>query len=290
MIKRDHILVFLITLIVLGSCFASYKGLSLAEVSKDRIFTNLYGEAVILDGKGIYFRDSVSVAAQGRAADLITVVMAVPLLLFSTFSKKNAVKMGLLRTGTLAYFLYTYTSYVFLWQYNALFLLYVILMSASGWALAFSIVELYRVKFSQYFKKTMPTKALAGFQVFIALMIGGLWLSKIASSNPQTPPVGLEHYTTLVIQGMDLGILVPLLLFAANQLWRKKDLGYLLSGILIFKGFTMLSAILLMIVFQIISGVRVSFVEIGIFTSLAIGGLLAFSLLLKSVVEVENEH
>ncbi|NLM18792.1 MAG: hypothetical protein GX217_02060, partial [Clostridiaceae bacterium] len=86
------------------------------------------GETIEIYGKGLYNYDSVSVAAQGIAQDIVTIVLGVPLLVVSLFlALRGSLKGRLLLTGTLGYFLYTYISYVFLWMYNPMFILYVIL-------------------------------------------------------------------------------------------------------------------------------------------------------------------
>jgi hypothetical protein len=44
-------------------------------------------------------------------------------------------------------------------------------------------------------------------------------------------PVQVEHYTTLIVQGLDLGILLPAAFIAGVLFIRKKPLGYLLCPV-----------------------------------------------------------
>ena len=49
----------------------------------------------------------------------------------------------------------------------------------------------------------------------------------------------LENTTTLVIQAMDLGLIVPLALISALLLLRRNTWGYLLASVALMKGITM---------------------------------------------------
>ena len=60
-------------------------------------------------------------------------------------------------------------------------------------------------------------------------MIALLWLSVVLPPlfDGSIYPLELNHYTTLIVQGMDLGLLLPICLISAVLLLKKKDLGYL---------------------------------------------------------------
>lgn len=72
-------------------------------------------------------------------------------------------------------------------------------------------------------------------------------------------PIGLEHYTTLVIQGLDLGILIPTQVIAGVLLIKRKTFGYLLASGMTIKLITLLTALTAMIVGQAFTGVRWAF-------------------------------
>ena len=81
-------------------------------------------------GKGLYYNDSVSVASQGRAQDIVTLTVGIPFLIVSLiFANKRSLRGKLLLTGALGYFLYTYMSYSFLAMYNNFFLIYIMMIS-----------------------------------------------------------------------------------------------------------------------------------------------------------------
>ena len=250
-------------------------------------FKAITGETVTIYGKGIYKNDSIDVVAQGIPQDAVTLLIGVPLLLFSLYLfRKGTLKGKLLLTGTLGYFLYTYMSYTFLWNYNKLFIIYVVLMSASFFAFTLSMVSYDIEKLKLSFKKELPIRFLGGFQIFVGVAIGLLWLVRIAPSIiGDLPPVGLEHYTTLVIQGMDLGFVVPAAILSGVLLIKKRALGYLLSSVIIIKGITMLTCITAMIFGQALAGVSMSTVEIVIFLSFNLIAVYCLMLLMKNINE-----
>jgi hypothetical protein len=287
--KNQKTIKYLIITILILATLTSIIGLFSNRGSGSYEYTSIGGEIVEIYGKGIYMNDSVSVVAQGKASDLVTLFIAIPLLTFATiFTLKGSLKARLLLTGTLGYFLYTYMSYSFLWNYNPLFIVYVILMSASMFAFILSLMSFDLDRIPSLFKDKLPIKFLAGFQFFIALMLGLLWLGKLAPTIfGEAIPVGLEHYTTLVIQAMDLGFIVPMAFVSGVLLLKRKAFGYLFTSIIIIKAITMLTSITAMMINSYLSGVTVSPVEITIFSAFNLLAVGAFIVLIKNTKEIK---
>lgn len=285
--KTVSILVICIVLFSLISCMAGLFSTGGAGVHE---FKTINNEVVKIYGSGIYKNDSVAIAAQGKASDFVTIVMGIPLLAVSLyFACKGSFRGRILLTGTLGYFLYTYMSYTFLWMYNRLFIIYVLLMSLSLYAFILCMMSFDMENIKSYFHKKLPVKFLGGFQVFIAFTIGMLWLGKLAPSIFQGKvPVGLEQYTTLVIQGMDLGIVVPAAFLSGILLIKRKPFGYLLSSVIIIKGITMLSSISAMIINQALNSVSMGAAEVIIFPFFNIIAIICLVILLKNIEEIKN--
>jgi hypothetical protein len=156
--KAIHLLVYLITILSIGA--ASYaifsnQGAGVYE------YRSIFGKTVSIYGRGLYKHDSVSMAAQAIAQDYVTLFLGVPLLILSLYlSRKGRLKGQLLLTGTLGYFLYTYASYSFLSMYNSLFLVYVILMSASFFAFTLAMMSFEVSKLNLFFKEKLPVKLI----------------------------------------------------------------------------------------------------------------------------------
>src|SRR4029077_15965082 len=103
--------------------------------------TNFRGEQVTINGRGLYYWDTLSAAAQMQANDLITLVVGLPLLALGAWlAFRDSLRGQVLLGGTLGYFLYTYLSMSMLAAYNGLFLAYVALFGLSLWAFALSLL------------------------------------------------------------------------------------------------------------------------------------------------------
>lgn len=283
--KNQKAIIGLTIVIIIFSAISSGVGILTNEPGDLTHATTVHGEAIELYGKGIYKLDSVSVAAQGIANDMMVLVMGIPLLAASLYlTVKGSFKGKLLLTGTLAFFLYTYMSYAFLWMYNAMFSVYVILMSASFFAFLLMMMSFDISSMKAQFSDKLPVKWIGGFQIFVAVSIGMLWIGKIAEGFQKGGvPVGLEHYTTLVIQGMDLGFVVPCAFLSGILLIRRNNWGYLLSSVILLKGITMLTALSAMIISMAMHGVTLGLVEVLMFPTFNVVAVFALFVLIKNI-------
>lgn len=265
--KNKKTVNILVGIVIVLSIFASAYGVFSKGGSGKYEFTSVWGEKVSIYGKGLYKNDSVSVAAQGRAQDVVTLFVAVPFLLLSLYlSNKGMLKGRLLLTGFLGYFLYTYTSYCFLAMYNPLFLIYVGLMSSSFFAFTLMMMSFNMENLKNSFTDRLPVKFIGGFLIFTSVTILLMWLKRIVPSILSgSAPLGIEHYTTLPIQALDLGFILPAAVTSAILIMKKRPMGYLLSSVLLIKFITLLTAITAMIIAQALSGVSMSLVEIMVF-------------------------
>ncbi|KRQ87615.1 hypothetical protein ABG79_00416 [Caloramator mitchellensis] len=282
--KSITILVFIIVLL---SSVAALTGIFSGNGQNAFDFKSLNGHVVKIYGDGLYKNDSVSIVSQGKAQDIITMILGIPLLIYSLYSyRKGYLKGKLLLSGTLGYFLYTYVSYTFLSMYNRFFLIYVALMSSSLFAFIISIMSIDIEKLPSQFNKKLPVKLLSSLMFLIAFILGIMWLGLTVPTalNETIPPV-LEHYTTLVIQAMDLGFIVPVSIIAGLLLLKQKPFGYLLTSIMIIKGLTMGTALTAMIIGQIMAGVAVPLPVIVIFPFLNIFIVYCLYKTLSNVVE-----
>lgn len=280
--KYFTVVVLLIAFFATLSCII---GLWTSFTSNPMSILTFLNEEVILHGNGLYQNDSISVASQGLAQDAVTLFVAIPLLLYALKKANNhSIKGLLLLLGTLGYFLYTYVSYVFLWMLNPLFIVYVILMSGSFFAFVWLFSTIDSQQLIVVFQPSLPRKPLGIIQIILGTILFLMWASMIGQYmiSGQTP-VGLDHYTTLVIQGLDLGFIVPISIVSGVLLIQGKPLGYLLSSVVIIKGFTMGLAILAMLVGQSLASSPVSLIEYTMFTFLSVILMVSLFVLLKNI-------
>jgi hypothetical protein len=248
----------LVSFIILCSIVATSYGIFSNQGQGESEYKSIFGETVSIYGKGLYRHESAQMASQAIAQDVVTLFLGIPLLLFSLYlARKGLLKGRLLLTGTLGYFLYTYVSYSFLSMYNSFFLLYVFLMSASFFAFILAMMSFDIQTLPKYFNEKLPVTFIGSFLLVVSFVFAFMWLGKIVPSlMKDTPPVGLEHYTTLVIQAMDLGFVIPASILAGIWLMKRKPFGFLLASVMIIKEITLLTALSAMVVFQMLAGIK----------------------------------
>lgn len=207
---------------------------------------------------GLYKNDTRSGAVQEIANDLVTLVLCVPLFVASTyFTARGSLRGRLIWTGMVFYFFYTYAMMAYMTAYNQLFLVYVAIYSLSLCLLAASLLTLDVNKVKESLPAA-PVKVAAAFMFSVSLLLLAMWLGDIipALMSGQAP-ARLETYTTLVVQAMDLGVLVPLGIITGTLLLKRDAWGYALASIFLIKGATYGTAVLSMALFMLLNGLEV---------------------------------
>jgi len=95
----------------------------------------------------------------------------------------------------------------------------------------------------------------------------------------------LDNTTSMFIQVMDLGIVVPVCVLSAVLLLRRRPWGYLLASVGLLKFLTLGIAVSLMGLNMARVGVPVSAVQVGIFSAMALANVVMVFFLLRSVTE-----
>ncbi|MEW5869222.1 MAG: hypothetical protein AB1894_08110 [Chloroflexota bacterium] len=277
---------WLVPLIFVLALFAAGAGLLWTGEGQPYALTTFRGEAVTINARGLYYWDTVSTVAQMQANDLVTLALGLPLLAVSFWlAQRGSLRGGLLLTGTLGFFLYTYMSMSFGTAYNPLFLVYVALFSLSLFAFILSMMAFDLQTLPGHFGPGLPRRGIA----VLCFAAGGFlllaWLGRILPTLLPSQTPALENTTTLFIQSMDLGLIVPLAFLSGVLLLRRTAWGYLLASVSVMKLLTMGAAVSLMGLNMARVGVAVSAVELGIFPTLTLVNVVMAVLLLRSVKE-----
>jgi len=248
-------------------------------------FTTLHGENVTVYGRGLYRYDTVLCASQAIAQDVVTLAIGIPLLVVGIIlNRKGSTRGQLLLTGGLGYFLYTYTAMVFMVAYNPLFLVYIALFSLCLFAFILALSGLDTASITRQVSGNLPRCGISIFLALLAAFLGLAWLGRIVPPLlAGTPPYGLEAYTTLPIQVLDLGIIVPVSLITAVLLWRKRPLGYTLASVLLVKALLMGAALVAMIIGEVLAGVNITMVETLMFSGIALAALVFTALMFRGI-------
>lgn len=275
---------WLVPLICLLVLIAAGAGFMWPDEGQPYPLTSFRGEQVVINGRGLYRYDTVSSAAQMQANDLVTLALGLPLLIVSfTLAARGSLRGRLLLTGTLGFFLYTYTSMTFGAAYNPLFLLYVAIWSLSLFASILSIQAIDVTALPQHFSPRLPRRSIAGLLFAAGGFLLVAWLGRIVPSllGGETP--ALENTTTLFIQALDLGVIVPLSFLSASLLLYRSAWGYLLASVAVIKFLTLGLAVSAMGINMTRVGVPVSPIELVVFSGLTLVNMIMVGLLLKHI-------
>jgi hypothetical protein len=258
------------TIAATGALVATVVGIVTAIGAHHHNVLSIRGAVVSLQGAGIYANESVSGAAQAIGQDVVTLMLAIPVLIAVTVLAKASPRIQVLRAGILAYLAYTYLLLAFGGAYNQLFLVYVVIYSASLFGLLLSAlstdVDVIHRALSPSFRRRAVGRLLIGFGVLLGL----LWLSRVIPSLVTgAAPTGLETYSTLFVQAGDLGLIVPVAVTAGTLLLRRSRAGAMLAGVVLIKAAAFGLALLAMMVSMALASVAIAPVEVVFFGAAA---------------------
>lgn len=277
----------LLILIILLSGMATSIGIFYVEGTGEQVITSVRGEQITLYGIGLYQHMSADVAIQGIAQDYITLFFGIPLLIIALlWSRSNSTQSKLFLAGILNYFFVTYLFYMNMAMYNALFLVYVALTSLTFFALILTILQIDLNGLPNLIKKDLPRKFIGSFLIINSLAIALLWFGIVIPPllDGTIIPSEVAHYTTLVVQGFDLSLLLPLSFLAGFLLLKRNKFGYLMTGITIIFLPLLMTALIAKIVAMALAGVNLIPV-IFIIPSIALVAYLAAFSFYRNILE-----
>ncbi len=230
--KTSKTLIWLSSLIVVLAFIAAAIGLLYPSNGSLFTFTTLRGETVQIWGQGWYRYDSPITAVGFMAADALTLVLAIPLLILSTLLyARTSLKGGMLLCGALAYFVYNYGSVSTSAAYNNLFIVYVAIFSASVFALALALTSFDIGALSVRFSTNLPERGIGIFLIVSGIILHLVWLmlSILPALFESKAPPEVGNSTTFITGVIDEGIVAPALIVAGILLLRQLPVGYLLA-------------------------------------------------------------
>ncbi|RYZ47525.1 MAG: hypothetical protein EOP49_21110 [Sphingobacteriales bacterium] len=229
--KHSRTLTMIVVLIAMAAVVCACGGIFSEGGPGPYDHRSIHGQEVHIWGRGLYRDMSAEVAPQGVAQDYVTLFIVLPALLLSLYhARKGSVRAATVLTGILGYFMVTYIFYLAMGMYNAFFLLYVLLAGLGfyGFILAFMNVRkpggpdsITSIRFG------------AWLLIIESSVIALLWLSVVVPPllDGTVIPAQVEHYTTLIVQGFDLAILLPAAFLSGVLLLRKNPWGMLLAPV-----------------------------------------------------------
>lgn len=289
--KAGKTIRLMVYFIVVLSFIAALSGMLSNKGPGEYNYQSIRGQSIRIYGKGLYQHMSSDVAIQGIAQDYVTLLVGIPMLLISLFlAGRGSLKGKFMLTGTLGYFMVTYIFYMLMGMYNELFLVYVSLASLGFYAFLLSVLSLWQENPIIYFENSTPVGFSGGFLIFCSIAIGMLWLSVVVPPllNGTLYPVALEHYTTLIVQGMDLSILLPGSFIAGWLLKKRRPSGYLLAPVYMVFLSILMTALTAKIIGMSLNGVNAgpALVIIPLFNAVSI---VCAVLLLRAISRIKGK-
>ncbi|MEP0821934.1 MAG: hypothetical protein HRF44_03715 [Ignavibacterium sp.] len=291
--KRDKAIARLSVIIALAAGAAASVGIFSSGGPGPHLHETVRGTTVTIYGQGLYKHMSAEVAPQGIAQDYITLFVAVPELLASLlFAVRGSLKARFILAGTLGYFLVTYLFYLMMGMYNAMFLVYAVLLSSSFFALFLTLMSFDPTELPERFGSKAPAGFAGGFLILNAAAIAFLWLGVVVPPlmDGSIIPKEVEHYTTLVVQGLDLGLLLPIAVVSGILLKRRSPFGYLFAPVYL----VFLSILMIALTAKLVAMASLGFSVIPaifIIPTLAVVSITCSAMLLKQLNQYrEMEH
>jgi hypothetical protein len=248
----------LVLLICMTSIMTTLLGIFSNAGAGSYSYKTMRGETIEIYGKGLYRHMSADVAIQGIAQDYVTLFIGIPLLLFGlVYFREGNLKAKFLLTGVLLYFFLTYLFYTAMAMYNEMFLAYALLLSCSLFALLLNLISF---DYDNRVFKSDKTIRIAGYFLIVnSILIALLWLSIVLPPllNHTIYPKGLQHYTTLIVQGFDLGIFLPVGFVSAVLALRKSNYGSIFTTVYVIFLSILMTALTSKIVFMANAGANV---------------------------------
>jgi hypothetical protein len=207
------------------------------------------GELYWMIVSGVYRYNAQRVVAEGIGWDVFTLFAAVPaLLLCQIWLARGTLRARLFALGVLAYLFYQYLMYSVAWAFGPLFLLFVIIFALSLVTIVRIVSTINMEDLDSRTGGRFPALGMGIFSLAMAALLIIMWLARIAAAMRGKIDGVLLGQTTLVVQALDLGLVVPLAIFTGVTALRRRRIGYLLSSVVVIKGVAMAAAICAMLI------------------------------------------
>ena len=236
--------------------------------------TSPRGETFEMAVDGVYANNAMRVVAEGIGWDVFTLLVVAPALLATSWwVARGSARGRLVAAGLLGYVAYMYLEYAVTWAFGPLFALHVAIYAASLVGVAWIAITLAADGHRPRVDATFPRRSWAMLSVGMASLLTVMWIGRIVASLGG--PVALHGETTMTVQALDLGLVVPLSVSTATLALRRHPAGLLATAAFAVMFTAMCAAIGAMLVGAwIVTGV-LELPPIVLFGAAAVAGLIA---------------
>jgi hypothetical protein len=170
--------------------------------------------------------------AEALGQDIIT-IFCIPMLYWGhSLIGRGQQKGWVVFLATFIYIFYAYSNYAFAGIYNALFPVYVALVGLSFYGAITGFLSLDITTFKSRVDKTYPSKGIAFFLFLSALVFCAIWLYNAYGAH-----INKTGSDDTIIYVLEMGMVLPAFWVASWWLWRGRNWGYAMGGILMLFSF-----------------------------------------------------
>ena len=229
---RKLILIFTLLIVAL-STISCVVGVMNYRTLNFESFVTESGEQVEILTEGIYKYNVKQWVLSGMPWDIVRLVLGIPLLILSfIFYLKGSLKGTMIFIGILFSFFYQSLLWAIGWHFNSLFLVYTFTFAFSWVTLSLVVFSFDINRIERAINKTFPVREVAIFLFFIA---GVLFFKCMGEIMPMLSTGVLKEpflgYYNLFDQFIDIGIIVPFVIFVGVLLLKRNTYGFLFSTV-----------------------------------------------------------
>lgn len=212
--------------------------------------TSPRGETFEMVTQGVYAFNPERLVAEGVGWDVFTLVFAVPAMLLALPGlARGSLRAKLLALGLLAYFFYQYLMYSMTWALGPMFVPWIALYAVSLAGIVWLGSTLDLAGMPGRFDSRFPARGVAIFSIVMGSLLVLMWAARIRTAlSGDLEAAMLLGQTTLVVQALDLGLVVPAAMFTGITVWKRRPIGFVLAPVFMIKGLAMSGAITAMLV------------------------------------------
>ncbi|MET9232221.1 hypothetical protein [Lentzea sp. NPDC003310] len=189
---------------------------------------------------GLY-RDPPEVVAELRAYDLVSLVLATPVLIGALVAeRRGAVLARTVWLGSMMYAFYNYAIYAIGSAFNGLFLVHAALlpMSVTVAVLLWRDVDAAGVR--ERFRRSTPVRSVSAVLALAGVGLAGTWVFQslrfaVTGTPPDESELVLPMAAVHLAYVLDLTFFAPMCVLASVLLWRRDPQGFVLAtAVLVF--------------------------------------------------------
>jgi hypothetical protein len=236
--------------------------------------TSARGELYEVATTGVYAGNARQLVAEGVGWDVFTLIVAVPILLIAAvLLARGSFRGTLIAGGMLGYFVYMHLEYAVTWAFGPMFGLFIATYGLSIVGLIGIATLVADAGVEGRFSDAFPRRSWAALSVGMAILLTILWVGRIAEGLAAEIPI-LHGETTMTVQALDLGLVVPVSLVLGVVVLRRIPAVMAASVAFAVTFVTMSAAIGSMMVSSWIVTGEPAVAPIVVFGAAAIAGLL----------------